>query len=95
MGEGDADIVYIQIGASAGPEAAVPAALLRSRRIRISGSGAGSASVAAILQQVPIYMGLIADGHIEVPTRTFPLSRVGEAWQASVESGTRVVVVPG
>lgn len=95
LGEDNADITYVQIGAPAGPEAAVPASLLRSRRIRISGSGAGSASIASIMEQLPIYMRLIAEGRVEVPTRSFPLSRVSDAWSAAAESGSRVVVVPG
>ncbi|MGH3421529.1 MAG: hypothetical protein ACRDOD_18295, partial [Streptosporangiaceae bacterium] len=37
--EDTADIRYVQIGALAGAEAAVPSALLRSRKLTISGSG--------------------------------------------------------
>ena len=37
-----ADITYVQISAPAEPDAAAPAVPLRSRRIRICGSGAGS-----------------------------------------------------
>ncbi|HUK68588.1 MAG TPA: hypothetical protein VLW50_07535 [Streptosporangiaceae bacterium] len=95
LGEDSADICYVQIGALAGPAASVPAALLRSRRIRISGSGAGSAPIAAIMAQLPVYMQLIADGRVEVATRTFPLSRITDAWTAAARSGPRVVVVPG
>ncbi len=93
--EDDADIAYVQIGALAGPEASVPSSLLRSRRIRISGSGAGSASVATIIDQLPAYMRLIAEGRVHVPTRTFPLSRVADAWTAARDGGPRVVVTPG
>jgi len=78
----------------AGPEAALPAALLRSRRIRISGSGAGSSSLANLAAQVPGYLQLIADGRIAPPTRVFPLSQISAAWDAASTSGTRVVVVP-
>ena len=53
LDEDSADIAYVQIGALAGPEAALPAALLRSRRIRVSGSGAGSASRAALIAEPP------------------------------------------
>lgn len=93
LDEDAADIAYTQIGATAGPEAAVPAALLRSRRIRISGSGAGSAKVADILAEVPVYMKLIADGSVDVPTKAVPLSSISETWTASAD-GYRVVVVP-
>lgn len=94
LGEDDADISYVEIGSLAGADAAVPASMLRSRRIRISGSGAGSSSVADIMAQLPAYMGMIADGRVSVQTRSFPLSQVADAWEASTTSGTRVVVVP-
>src|ERR1700722_6408051 len=88
-----ADIRYIQIGALAGPEAAVPSAVLRSRKLTISGSGAGSVPAAEIKAQLPRYLRLIADGSVQVPFRTFPLSEVAEAWTPSAESGPRVVLV--
>jgi NADPH:quinone reductase-like Zn-dependent oxidoreductase len=95
LGEDTADISYVQIGALAGPEAAVPSSLLRSRKLIISGSGAGSVPAAEIKAQIPRYIQLIADGSVQVPFRTFPLSAVAEAWPASAESGPRVVLVPG
>jgi NADPH:quinone reductase-like Zn-dependent oxidoreductase len=88
LGEDDADISYVQIGALAGPEAAVPSALLRSRHIRISGSGAGSSSIAVIRAEMPAYLGLIADGRVEVPVRTFPLPAVSDAWLAAASPAT-------
>jgi len=92
--EDTANIAYVQIGAMSGPDAAVPAALLRSRRIRISGSGAGSASIADVMAQIPVYMQLIADRKIDVPTQTFALSSISEAWIAPAESTRRIVIVP-
>ncbi len=92
--EDTANIAYVQIGAMAGPDALVPAALLRSRRITISGSGAGSASIADVMAQVPVYMQLIADRKIDVPTQTYPLSSIAEAWIAPAESTRRIVIVP-
>ena len=91
--EDSADIKYVQIGALAGAEAAVPSSLLRSRRLTISGSGAGSVPAAEIKAQIPRYIRLIADGSVQVPFRTFPLSDVGAAWTASAEPGPRVVLV--
>ncbi|HEX8828844.1 MAG TPA: zinc-binding alcohol dehydrogenase family protein [Xanthobacteraceae bacterium] len=88
-----ADISYVQIGAVAGLQAAVPAALLRSRRIRITGSGAGSASLTAIIAEIPRYIQLISDGAVDVPVRTFPLSQVGEAWAAAEHGRPRVVIL--
>lgn len=94
LDEDTADIAYVQIGAAAGPQAAVPAALLRSRRIRLSGSGAGSAKIADIMAEVPAYMQLIADRSVDVPTKTMPLSSISQAWTAPADGTYRVVVVP-
>ena len=92
--EDAADIKYVQIGALAGADAALPAALLRSRKLTVSGSGAGSVPAAQIKAQIPAFIKLIADGSVQVPYRTFPLSDVAAAWTASAESGPRVVLVP-
>jgi NADPH:quinone reductase-like Zn-dependent oxidoreductase len=93
LGEDTANIKYVQIGALGGAEAAVPSSLLRSRKLTISGSGAGSVPASAIKAQMPAYIGLIADGSVQVPFRTFPLSDIGAAWTASTASGPRVVLV--
>ena len=92
-GEDSAGIKYVQIGALAGAEAAVPSALLRSRKLTISGSGAGSVPAADIKAQIPLYIQLIADGSVQVPFRTFPLSDISAAWTASAKTGPRVVLV--
>lgn len=92
MDEDDADISYVQIGALAGPNAALPASLLRSRRITLSGSGAGSSPMEAILAQLPRLMTLIADGVIDVPYTAYPLDRIAEAWAHA--DHTRAVVTP-
>jgi NADPH:quinone reductase-like Zn-dependent oxidoreductase len=89
-----ANIAFVQIGSMAGPDAAVPAALLRSRRIRLTGSGFGSASIADLLALLPAYMQLIADGKLDVPTQTYPLSAIAEAWVAPAETTRRIVIVP-
>lgn len=92
MDDDDADISYVQIGGSAGPEAAVPASLLRSRRITISGSGAGSMSSKEIFAQLPRLMQYLADGTIHVPYVSYPLELIGDAWAHT--GRTRAVVTP-
>lgn len=87
-----ADIDYVQIGSLGGLDARVPASLLRSRRIRISGSGAGSVSTERMVAELPAVMALIADGTLQVPYTDYPLSRVGEAWAHAGRE--RAVVVP-
>ncbi|BDT90829.1 alcohol dehydrogenase [Nocardia sputorum] len=85
-------IDYVQIGSLAGTEAALPAALLRGRRIRISGSGAGSVSKAAMIAELPEVLARFADGTFDAPYTAYPLSRIGEAW--AHQGRTRAVVVP-
>ncbi|XVS66462.1 zinc-binding dehydrogenase [Actinosynnema sp. CA-299493] len=88
----EADTAYVQIGSLAGPEASLPGDLLRGRRIRISGSGAGSVPVERMLAAAPEVMARFADGSLRVPYTAYPLSRVGEAWAHTGRS--RAVVVP-
>ncbi|MFT4220245.1 MAG: hypothetical protein QM611_06980 [Microbacterium sp.] len=92
MDEDDADISYVQVGALAGSSAAVPASLLRSRRLTITGSGAGSVSMAATYAQLPRLMTLIRDGAISVPYTAYPLDQVAAAWTHT--GRTRAVVTP-
>ncbi|PWW67206.1 quinone oxidoreductase family protein [Actinokineospora spheciospongiae] len=93
LGRGsEADTAYAQIGSLAGPEASLPADLLRGRRIRITGSGIGSVSPEEMLAEAPEVMARFADGSMQVPHTAFPLSRVGEAWAHTGRS--RAVVVP-
>ena len=89
----DADISYVQIGALGRRDAAVPAALLRSRHLKIVGSGAGSVSTERLMSELPRVMELIADGTLEAPHAVYPLQGVGEAW--SHRGPARALVVPG
>jgi NADPH:quinone reductase-like Zn-dependent oxidoreductase len=87
-----AAVDYVQIGSLAGTEAVLPAALLRSRKIRISGSGMGSVSKAQMIAEFPEVIARFADGTFEAPYTVYPLSRVGEAW--AYQGRTRAVIVP-
>jgi hypothetical protein len=46
------------------------------------------------MAEVPIYMQLIADRSVDVPTKTVPLSSISEAWTVSADGTHRIVVVP-
>ncbi len=84
-------VAYIEIGDKAGRTAALPAALLRSSAIAISGSGAGSLDARTMASQVPVFMARIADGSVTIPTTAYPLSEVATAWSDSTP-GHRVVL---
>jgi NADPH:quinone reductase-like Zn-dependent oxidoreductase len=93
LSEAGASTSYVQIGALAGTAAAVPAALLRSRKLTISGSGIGSVAASEITAKIPGYIEIIAHGAVQVPFRPFPLSDVSAAWIASADAGLRVILV--
>lgn len=92
LSDDDADIAYVQIGSMAGARAAMPAALLRSRRIRITGSGAGSASTEQVTAAIPEIIARIADGSFTVPYRVFAVNDIAQAW--AYRGPERVVVTP-
>ena len=87
-----APVTWVQIGAVAGPDAAIPSAVLRSTNVRLMGSGQGSVPTRVILDELRLLAGEIADGLLPVETTTVPLSQVADAW--SLESSARVVIVP-
>jgi NADPH:quinone reductase-like Zn-dependent oxidoreductase len=82
---------YIEIGQTAGATAAVPAALLRSAAITICGAGAGSTPLATILEQLPVFMDLVASGVARVPVRAVTLDDLPAAWD-DAQAGVRTVV---
>ncbi len=90
--EASGETVYNQIGALGGRTASLPAELLRSRPIRVIGSGLGSVSPQRIIAELPKMVALIADGTITVPYTAYPLERVAEAWTHTGSS--RAVLVP-
>ncbi len=66
------------------------AALLRSRRIRLAGSGAGSVSKVRMIAGVPEIIARFGDGTFDAPYAVHRLSHVGEAW--AHQGRTRAVV---
>lgn len=88
---GEGATSYVEIGSAAGEQAAVPAALLRSRPFRLSGSGIGSFDMGRYVGQIPVYLQLIADGKVRVDAQAYPLSQVSEAWTAP--AGPRPVLI--
>lgn len=93
LAEDTAAVSYVQIGDLAGSDAVIPAAVLRSRRIQLRGSGAGSLPAAAIAAEIPAYLDLLATGAVELSVAAFPLSDVAAAWTAPIPGGTRAVLV--
>ena len=84
---------YLQIGSAGGPNATLPASVLRARPLTIAGSGAGSVPTETLMRELPVYIDVLSRGDVTLETRVYPLERVAEAWQDTTP-GIRAVVVP-
>jgi NADPH:quinone reductase-like Zn-dependent oxidoreductase len=85
---------WIQIGAVAGPELALPSVALRSANLRLQGVGQGSVSGGGYVAELPSLVEEIAAGTLAVATRTVPLADVEEVWTQPEAPGVRMVVLP-
>jgi NADPH:quinone reductase-like Zn-dependent oxidoreductase len=89
-----APLTWIEIGAVAGPEAAIPSAALRSARLQIVGSGIGSVPGRDFVKELPKLASAVADGAFDVRARAVPLAEVERAWTERAGTSDRIVLVP-
>jgi NADPH:quinone reductase-like Zn-dependent oxidoreductase len=87
-------LTWLEIGAIAGPEAAVPAAALRSARLQIVGSGIGSVPGRDFVKELPKIAEAIVEGAFDVRAKAVPLSEVEEIWTGTAQTSDRIVLVP-
>lgn len=89
---------WVQIGSMVGATLALPAGVLRGTGITLSGIGIGSVPPdvmsRARSEALPKLLDLLADGRLQLSTRSRPLAEVTSAWRTPEPSGTRVVLVP-
>ena len=83
----------VQVGESAGPTIALPAAVLRSTALTILGTAGIPARdvLVAAMRQV-LEWG--ANGVLQIETESVPLSEIEQAWQRLETAGRRLVVIP-
>lgn len=82
---------YVQIGSMAGDAIALPASVLRSTGITITGSGLGSVPMDAVFREMPRFLAIAAE--LEVEPIEVPLRDVAKVWNE--RTGTRrLVLVP-
>jgi NADPH:quinone reductase-like Zn-dependent oxidoreductase len=84
----------IEIGQMAGSNIALPASVLRSSGLEISGSGAGTIPLEKIMEAVPRFVEYAANGKLHIATASRPLAKVGTAWQQTNEANRRLVFIP-
>ena len=86
-------LTWIQIGAVAGPTAAIPSAALRAVRLAVVGSGQGSIPTADIVSELPELAAVIDGGGFEINAHSVALAEIAAAW-ADTASDRRLVVIP-
>ena len=85
---------WVQIGAVAGPDIALPSEALRQANIQFLGSGQGSVSPQGILETLPALVDLIDRGTFSIEVVARPLSEVEAAWIEPTRARERVVLTP-
>jgi NADPH2:quinone reductase len=82
----------VQVGESAGPTIALPAAVLRSTALTIMGT-AGIPPVEVLAHALQRVMVHAANGELQVDTERVRLADIENAWQVD-QPGRRLVVIP-
>jgi NADPH:quinone reductase-like Zn-dependent oxidoreductase len=86
---------WVQIGAVAGTDLALPSAALRQANIHFLGSGQGSVTARGILELLPALVDEIDKGTFSIDAVSHPLSEVGELWNSTLARSTeRIVFAP-
>jgi NADPH2:quinone reductase len=84
----------VQLGASAGPEASVPSALVRGKQLDVLGYSNFGLPRAEFVDGYQRLVGLANDGEIRVDVDRYSLADVGAAWRATVDGQGKAVVCP-
>ena len=85
---------WIQIGAVAGPDIALPSAALRQANVHFMGSGQGSVTARGILEVLPSLADEIDNGTLTIEATTRPLSEVEQVWAEKTGATERIVLTP-
>jgi NADPH:quinone reductase-like Zn-dependent oxidoreductase len=86
-------IRFVQVGESAGPMIALPAATLRSGGLELLGSGFGSVSIEEIFSAVTKFLKEAEKEPFQIKTTAAPLSEIEALWN-SAQQGARLVFQP-
>lgn len=90
---GGRTVRYVQIGSLAGRTVELDAAILRARRIEVTGSGGGSIDPALLFAELPRLLDAVVTEGLEVPVRTAELADVERAW--TTDGPGRLVITTG
>lgn len=90
---GGLGIRLVNVGAMAGPNITLPAAVLRSTQLQILGSGTGNfPPIPQLKRIVADILALAAEGKISVETQEYALAEIAEVWDINKKSDIRSVI---
>jgi hypothetical protein len=75
------------------PTITLPAQVLRSSGLELSGSGAGTIPLEAVMAALPQFIDRAASGEFRVGVEQVPLAEVADAWRRD-QHGRRLVLLP-
>jgi D-arabinose 1-dehydrogenase-like Zn-dependent alcohol dehydrogenase len=84
---------WVEVGQMAGATIQLPAALLRSKNIEISGSGIGPISTKEMLKSLEHMVPMVMEGKLTTSVITIPLKDIEKRWEETADARERVVVV--
>jgi NADPH2:quinone reductase len=84
----------VHLGASAGPEAAVPSAAVRGKQLDVLGYSNFGLARPVFVEGYQQLVGLANDGRIRINVERFALADVAAAWDATVSGRGKAVVCP-
>lgn len=87
-------LTWVEVGAIAGADAAIPAAALRSARLEIVGSGIGSVPGRDFVEELPEIARAVGEGAFDVRAMAVPLAEVEQVWSSNLGTSDRIVLVP-
>ena len=93
-GREDRPLRFVSIGSVAGPEIALPSAVLRASTIELVGSGLGSLPPERLRGSIAALLAAAGAGRLGLDPRLVPLAGIAAAWTAG-DDGARTVVRPG
>ena len=84
----------IVTGQTAGPTISLPASVLSSSGLEISGSGIGTISPERIRKEMPQLIAKVASSNLHIDTEAVPLTEIEAVWQRQTTDNRRLVVFP-
>ena len=94
VSQGAPSVRLIDLSQLAGPTITLPASVLRSSGLLISGSGLGSIMNGRLREAMPQLIAEAASGTLRVDTEPVPLTEIEAAWQHQTPDNRRLVVLP-